>query len=215
MSEREERGIVSVGMEFPLLPLKDIVIFPHMVVPVFTSEDLCTNAINSAMHNGKRIFLSAFSSQEHEDELLSSLLPPFDVYDIGLVCSIIRTRKLSDGRMRVLVQGVSRARITHLVQREPHPRVSVQPVLEQVTAQNAAEIEALSRAVRENLETVVSLGKLLPPDLLMVLEDVNDPGRLADLVAANLSLRVHEAQSILALASPVERLRQVYNFSHP
>ena len=212
MSEREERGIVSVGMEFPLLPLKDIVIFPHMVVPVFTSEDLCTNAINSAMHNGKRIFLSAFSSQEHEDELLSSLLPPFDVYDIGLVCSIIRTRKLSDGRMRVLVQGVSRARITHLVQREPHPRVSVQPVLEQVTAQNAAEIEALSRAVRENLETVVSLGKLLPPDLLMVLEDVNDPGRLADLVAANLSLRVHEAQSILALASPVERLRQVYNF---
>lgn len=212
MPEQEEHGIISVGMEFPLLPLKDIVIFPHMVVPVFTSEDICTNAIDTAMRDGKRIFLSAFSSQEEEDDLLSSLPPPFDVYDVGLICSIIRTRKLSDGRMRVLVQGVSRAKITHLVQREPYPRVCVQPVLEQSTQHNTAEIEALSRAVRENLETVVSLGKLLPPDMLMVLEDVSDPARLSDLVAAHLSLRVQEAQSVLSIASPLERLRKVCNF---
>ena len=212
MPEQEERGIVNVGMEFPLLPLKDIVIFPHMVVPVFISENICINAINSAMHSGKHIFLSAFCSQEEENDLLSSLPPPFDVYDVGLVCSIIRTRKLSDGRMRVLVQGVSRAKITHLVQREPYPRVSVQPVLERNAQHNTAEVEALSRAVRENLETVISLGKLLPPDLLMVLEDVSDPARLSDLVAAHLSLRVQEAQGVLALSSSLERLRKVCNF---
>lgn len=212
MPEQEERGIVNVGMEFPLLPLKDIVIFPHMVVPVFISEDICINAINSAMHSGKHIFLSAFCSQGEENGLLSSLPPPFDVYDVGLVCSIIRTRKLSDGRMRVLVQGVSRAKIMHLVQCEPYPRVSVQPVTERNAPHNTAEVEALSRAVRENLETVISLGKLLPPDLLMVLEDVSDPARLSDLVAAHLSLRVQEAQGVLALSSSLERLRKVCNF---
>lgn len=212
MPEQAEHGIVNVGMEFPLLPLKDIVIFPHMVVPVFVSEDICINAINSALCEGKHIFLSAFCSQEEESDLLSSLPPPFDVYDVGLVCSIIRTRKLSDGRMRVLVQGVSRAKITRLVRREPYPRVSVQPVIEQSSQHNTAEVEALSRAVRENLETVISLGKLLPPDLLMVLEDVSDPARLSDLVAAHLSLRVQEAQGVLALSSSLERLRKVCNF---
>lgn len=212
MSEREERGIVSVGVELPLLPLKDIVIFPHMIVPIFTSEDLCINAIESAMSNGKRIFLSAFCSREQGDVQASSLLPPFDVYDIGLISSIIRTRKLPDGRVRVLVQGVARAQIKHLVQREPYPLVGVQPVHEQGIYQDPAEIEALARAVRENLEKVVSLGKVLPPDILMVLEDISDPGRISDLVAANLSLKVQEAQSVLAVTTPLERLRKVYNF---
>ena len=212
MPEQEEHGIVRVGKEFPLLPLKDIVIFPHMVVPVFTGEDICTNAIDSAMHNDRRIFLSAFCSQEEEDGMFSSLSPPFDVYDVGLICSIIRTRKLSDGRVRVLVQGGERAKINHLVQSTPYPLVSVQPMLEQNVQHHMAEIEALSRAVRENLETVVSLGKLLPPNMLMALEDVSDPARLSDLVAAHLSLKVQEAQSVLAIASPLERLRKVCNF---
>ncbi len=212
MPGQEERGIVKVGREFPLLPLKDIVVFPHMVVPVFTSEDICANAIDNAVQNDRRIFLSAFCSQEEDDRLPTSLPPPFDVYDMGLICSIIRTRKLSDGRVRVLVQGGERAKITHLVQCEPYPLVNVQPVLVQSTQHNTAEVEALARAVRENLETVVSLGKLLPPDMLMVLEDVDDPARLSDLVAAHLSLKVQEAQGVLTISSPLERLRKVCNF---
>ena len=212
MSKREERGIVSVGMELPLLPLKDIVIFPHMIVPVFTSEDLCIKAIENALQRGRRIFLSAFCSHDNTDDLTSSLAPPFDVYDIGLVCSIIRTRKLPDGRMRVLVQGGSRARVGHLAQCHPYPLVTVHPVLEQSIAHQTAEVEALSRALRENLEKVASFGKILPPDMLMVLEDLSDPGRIADLVAAHLSLKVQEAQSVLAISTPLVRLRQVHNF---
>lgn len=211
MSDRKEfatKNLVSVTT-LPLLPLKDIVIFPHMIVPVFASEHQCISAVDATVHSHKKIFLSAF--KVGDDELESSLLPPFDVYDVGAICSIIRTRKLPDGRTKVLVQGVSKARIQRLVQSEPFPIVELTPVTEQLVYRTSAEIEALVRAVRDSLEKVVSLGKALPPDMAMVLEDVNEPSRLSDLVAANLGLKVREAQNILVISNPVERLRYVYN----
>jgi len=202
-----------MSLEIPLLPLKDIVVFPHMIVPVFVNEDLCISAVEAAMTGNKKIFLSAFKvAGEDGSGLDSSLEPPFDVYATGTVCSIMRTRKLPDGRMKVLVQGLYKARLVSMIKNEGHPTVLTRTVLDDNCVNGNPETEALIRAVRENLEKVVGLGKVLSPDILMVLEDVNEPGRLADLVAANLGLKVHESQSILALANPIERLRRVYGF---
>ena len=203
----------EMSLEIPLLPLKDIVVFPHMIVPVFVNEDLCISAVEAAMIGNKKIFLSAFKvAGEDGSGLDSSLEPPFDVYATGTVCSIMRTRKLPDGRMKVLVQGLYKARLVSMIKNEGHPSVLTRTVLDDNCVNGNPETEALIRAVRENLEKVVGLGKVLSPDILMVLEDVNEPGRLADLVAANLGLKVHESQSILALANPIERLRRVYGF---
>ena len=193
------------------MPLKDIVVFPNMIVPVFINEDLCINAVESALDGERKIFLSAFQVMGQGGEGLESHLDaPFDVYTIGTVCSIMRTRKLPDGRMKVLVQGLHKCAVQSLVQTEPFPVVKLQNLQEPTLANSSSEVEALVRVVRENLEKVVSLGKVLSPDILMILEDVTEPGRLADLVASNLGLKVHEAQSILAVSNPIDRLNRVY-----
>jgi ATP-dependent Lon protease len=199
--------------DLPLLPLKDIVVFPHMIVPVFINEDLCISAVENALGHKRKIFLSAFRVQgEGGAGLESTLEPPFDVYDIGTICTIMRTRKLPDGRMKVLVQGISKAQIVELKGQDPFPSVQLRLIEETTLAKNTPEIEAMIRATRENLEKVVSLGKVLSPDIMMVLEDVTEPGRLADLVASNLGLKVHEAQSVLAVNNPVERLKAVHRY---
>ncbi len=211
MTEANDGMLTVANTELPLLPLKDIVVFPNMIVPVFINEDLCINAVEHALEAERKIFLSAFKVLGQEGEGLDAKLDaPFDVYDIGTVCSIMRTRKLPDGRMKVLVQGLHKAMVKNLLQTEPFPIVSFVNIEEPKIANTSSEIEALTRAVRENLEKVVSLGKVLSPDILMILEDVSEPGRLADLVASNLGLKVHEAQNILAVNNPIDRLNRVY-----
>lgn len=196
----------------PLLPLKDIVIFPHMIIPVFISEELCIQAVESATGADRRIFLSAFKIQGVDEAagLEAKLEPPFDVYDVGTVCSVMRTRRLPDGRMKVLVQGLTKARVCKLTQPSPYPVVEIDACEDQMPEDAPAQMEAIVRSVRESLEKVVSLGKVLSPDILMILEDVKDPSRLSDMVAANLGLRVEEAQRILSDLDPVERLNKVH-----
>lgn len=213
MSGTGNSNNVETTSELALLPLKDIVVFPHMIVPVFINEDLCINAVEHALAGSRKIFLSAFKvAGENAAGLECSLEPPFDVYDTGTVCSIMRTRKLPDGRMKVLVQGISKAKILSLASTDPFPIVKIKVVEEASMVSSGPEIEATIRATRENLEKVVSLGKVLSPDILMVLEDVQDPGRLSDLVASNLGLKVHEAQSILSIYNPTERLNAVHRY---
>ena len=213
MTSGTELQPIEHTSDLPLLPLKDIVVFPHMIVPVFINEDLCINAVEHALNQKRKIFLSAFKVPAQEGTgLESSLEAPFDVYDVGTVCSIMRTRKLPDGRMKVLVQGLSKATVQQLVSKEGFPIVRVVSLQDPTMLEKSAEAEALIRAVRENLEKVVGLGKVLSPDILMILEDVTDPGRLSDLVASNLGLKVNEAQSILAVHNPLERLRRVHNY---
>lgn len=212
MSEVSKQ-LSQVDTELPLLPLKDIVVFPHMIVPVFISEELCINAVEAALDQGRKIFLSAFKvAGEDGDGLESSMEPPFDVYDIGTVCSIMRTRRLPDGRMKVLVQGLSKGMVEKLAGDDSYPKVQVKVLQEAAMANSSSEAEATIRVVRENLEKVVSLGKVLSPDILMILEDVTEPGRLADLVAANLGLKVQEGQAILAVNAPLDRLKKVHQF---
>lgn len=213
MAHNSTTSLAALPTTIPLLPLKDIVVFPHMIVPVFINEELCIKAVDEALAGDRKIFLSAFCDNSHEmDGPASSLEAPFDVYDVGTICSIMRTRKLPDGRMKVLVQGLSKARVTGLVSSDSYPSVSIVHIEEPKMANSSSEIEAMIRVVKENLEKVVSLGKVLSPDILMILEDVTDPGRLSDLVAANLGLKVFEAQGILAVVSPIDRLRKVHAF---
>lgn len=213
MTGPKDVQLIEANPELPLLPLKDIVVFPHMIVPVFINEDLCINAVESALAGQRKIFLSAFKvAGEEGNGLESTLEAPFDVYDVGTVCSIMRTRKLPDGRMKVLVQGLHKARVEKLLSTDGHPTVRLMNMQEPTLAVNPSEVEALIRVVRESLEKVVSLGKVLSPDILMILEDVADPGRLSDLVASNLGLKVHEAQSILSVSNPIERLKRVHSY---
>lgn len=213
MSAEIEVELNESIIDLPLLPLKDIVVFPHMIIPVFINEDLCVNAVEESVATQRKIFLSAFRVAGEEGAgLESQMAPPFDVYDIGTICSIMRTRKLPDGRMKVLVQGIHKATVVKLVSSKNFPVVRVRMLTEPSSGQRMPNVEAMLRAVRENLEKVVSLGKVLSPDILMILEDVRDPGRLADLVAANLGLKVDEGQRILAIADPIDRLARVHAF---
>lgn len=213
MSKLIDKRSLQNEQDLPLLPLKDIVVFPHMIVPVFINEDLCINAVEKAYSADRKIFLSAFKVSGVEGVGLSCKLePPFDVYDVGTVCSIMRTRKLPDGRMKVLVQGLYKAEVVRLGEIGTFPAVAVAPLTENLMPENSAETEALIRVVRECIEKIVALGKSLPPDIVMILEDVTEPGRIADLVAANLGLKVFEAQSILAVSNPLDRLKAVHRY---
>ena len=208
-NETEKLG----GLQLPLLPLKDIVVFPHMIVPIFVHEDICLQAIEAGLQQDRKIFLSAFKVPGAEGVGLESTLPaPFDVYDMGTICSIMRTRKLPDGRMKVLVQGMQKAKIQHLVPHPQYPLVQLKLMEDPEIELSSSEVEAMLRAVRENLEKVVGLGKVLSPDILMILEDIRDPSRLADVVAANLGLKVIEAQKILSAINPTLRLAKVHAY---
>ena len=213
MSQSSEIQLIEATPSLPLLPLKDIVVFPHMIVPVFVSEDLCINAIEDAMSKQRKIFLSAFKViSEDGAGLESNLEPPFDVYEIGTICSIMRTRKLPDGRLKVLVQGLTRARVLSLVSAESFPVVRVQQINEPKFAAHSTEVEALVRSVKESLDKVINLGKVLSPDIVMILEDIGDANRLTDLISANLGLKVVDAQRILAIESPIDRLIKLNAF---
>lgn len=209
--------------QLPLLPLKDIVVFPQMILPVFIAEDVCMKAVEAAMAKDKLILLSAFQvdgavnpSQNAEvtqdsPELAANSPVPFDVYDVGTVAMVMRTRRLPDGRVKVLIQGLRKARITSLAQQEPYPLVNVSAIADAaLTTANSAESEALMRTTREQLEKLVALGRALTPDILVLLEDVTEAGRLADLIASNMNLRICDAQWILATNGGLERLRRVH-----
>lgn len=186
-----------------------MVVFPHMIVPVFVSEESCIKAVEAALESDRRLFLSAFRVIGlNEPGLESSLAPPFDVYDTGTICTIMRTRKLADGRMKVLVQGVLKASVDLLAGGTPYPLVQVRTLPDEELEPVSSKYEALDRAVRENLEKIVSLGKVLSPDILVILEDVKEPGKLADLVAANLGLKVDDGQRVLSTLNPLERLQK-------
>lgn len=204
---------VNPNLSLPLLPLKDIVIFPHMIIPVFVHEELCINAVEESLASERKIFLSAFKVPNEIGEGLESHIdPPFDVYDIGTVSTIMRTRKLPDGRMKVLVQGLFKAKALELKQTQPCPIVEVKTLAEPDVTNISSETEALTRMVKEALEKLLSFGKIVSPDILMLLSDISDPARLADLVASNLGLKVHESQKILATINPIDRLKVVYGY---
>ena len=188
----------------PLLPVRDLVVYPFMILPLFVGRETSIKAVEESLNNTDRLILLA-----SQKDITAESPSPSEIYEMGTVAMIMRMRKLPDGRVKILIQGLAKARIKEFVGTEPFYQVKVEKVESQATTATASTVEALARTVKENLEKVISLGKVLSPDILMVLEDIQDPGRLADLVASNLNLKVTEAQKVLEILDPVERLGHI------
>jgi ATP-dependent Lon protease len=202
IEEKDQK--LHVPKELPVLMLRDIVVFPYMVVPLFVGREKSKNAVDQALSSHRMILLLTQKSSEIEDPKKD------DVFAIGTVALIMRMLKLPDGRIRILAQGLVRAKVESLHEDKPYFTAGVQVLHDPDEAEKSIEIEALVRNVRTDLDKASALGKNIPPEVMIIAANVEEPGRLADLTAANLELKVKEAQRILEITAPFERLKKVY-----
>ncbi|MDR3363079.1 MAG: endopeptidase La [Desulfovibrio sp.] len=186
----------------PVLPVRDVVIFNYMILPLFIGRDKSVQAVEYALKTGRHLLVCAQREESVEDPM------PADLYSVGTVVQVMRMLKMPDSRVKILVQGVSRARIKDFSQVDPFLEARVESVPEIMPETNAA-VEALLRAAREQSEKVFSLRGVTSPDMLTVLQGVDDPGRLADLIAANMRLKLADAQQILEADDAMDRLSLV------
>jgi ATP-dependent Lon protease len=186
------------AISLPLLPLRDVVVFPHMVIPLFVGRPRSIRALEAAMEAGKSIMLAAQKSAGKDDPT------PEDVYEIGCVATILQMLKLPDGTVKVLVEGAQRARVTEIQDVETHFTSELVPITPDATM--GAEIEALRRAIVSQFEQYVKLNKKIPPEILTSLAGIDDAGRLADTIAAHLPLKLEQKQKMLEIISTSERL---------
>ncbi len=201
MKKDPEKDLFTFPETLPLLPVRDIVAFPYMVLPLFVSREKSIKSLEEALSKDRLIFLVAQKNLAEEDPLIK------DLYQVGTVALVMRMLKLPDGRIKILVQGLSKASIKEILQISPYIIAKVENIKDPFITEITLETEALMRNVREQLERIVSYGKFVTPDLMFVLETVDDPGRLADLVASNLDLTVEKAQEILEIIDPIRRLK--------
>jgi len=201
MKKRTEKEILHLPETLPVIPVRDIVVFPYMVIPLFISREKSVRALEEALSGDRLVFLVAQKNLSEEDPAAE------DLYTIGTVALVMRMLKLPDGKIKILVQGLSKASMKDVLQSKPFLQVKVENIKDPFITEITLEIEALMRNIREQLERIISYGKLLSPDLMFILESVDDPGRLADLVASNLDLTVEKAQEILEILDPVQRLK--------
>ena len=194
---------VEIPAQLPLLPVRDIVVFPYMVLPLFVGRDMSIKAIEAALAGNRMIFLATQKALDVENP------EPNDIHEIGTVGIIMRMLKLPDERIKILVQGVAKAKIAKYIQTDPYYSVRIDKLPDSKASGTTLEAEAVMRTVKEQIERIVSLGKVLIPDVMVVIENLEEPGRLADMVASNLGLKVDVTQSVLELLDPVQRLRQV------
>ncbi len=202
-NDKEETKEVEIPDTVPVLPVRDIVIFPYMILPLFVGRDVSIKAIDHALNTNRMVLLLA------QKDLNVEAPTTDDLYLMGTVCMIMRMLKLPDGRVKVLVQGLSKARVSGFTQQEPFFMAGIAKVAEDKPAEASIENEALIRSVKEQMDKVVNLGKTVLPDVMVVIENIEDPGRLADLITANLGLKTDQAQEILEMSDPVRRLTRV------
>ena len=203
MKRPDEKDMFSIPETLPLLPVRDIVVFPYMVLPLFVTREKSIKSLEEALANDRLIFLVAQKTLTEDEPSLK------DLYRVGTVAMIMRMLKLPDGKAKILVQGLSKAALKETLQMTPYFRVKVENIRDPFITEITLEIEALMRNVREQLERITTYGKVLSPDLMFILEGVDDPGRLADLVASNLDLTVQKAQEVLEILDPIQRLKAI------
>ncbi|MEK7316913.1 MAG: endopeptidase La [Candidatus Eisenbacteria bacterium] len=187
----------------PVLPLKDTVLYPYIIVPLSIGRESSLRAVDQALADSRMVLLVAQRNQEVEEPEQA------DLYSVGTAASIMRMLKLPDGRIRLLVQGVARVQIEHVSRAEDFPQARVAQLAEGPVAESGMALQALIRSAKESMERIVGLGKGVSPEVLVLVANLEEPGRLADLVASNLELTVPDAQKVLETADPVERLRMV------
>jgi ATP-dependent Lon protease len=200
-----EQQQVTIPDVLPVLPLPDLVVFPYMIVPLFVNRERSAKAVDQALAENRMILLASQKDSAADDPKAE------DLYDFGTVAVIMRMLKLPDGRVRILVQGFSRAKVESFDDSKPYITAKVQPKTEPQVIPMTPQVEALIRNVKSSLEKMVSLGKNISADLVAIASNLDDPGRLSDLVASNLDLKVDKAQEVLELLDPVERLRRVHD----
>jgi len=197
------------SLDLPLLPLRDVVVFPHMVIPLFVGRPKSIKALEAAMGVDRRIMLVAQKAAAKDDPLVT------DMFDVGCISTILQMLKLPDGTVKVLVEGQQRAVVTKVADGESYFVASITPVevvaeAEVKSKNKASEIEALRRAVMQQFDQYVKLNKKIPPEILTSIASIDDPGRMTDTIAAHLPLKLESKQAVLELASIKDRLENLY-----
>ncbi len=186
----------------PVLPLRDIVVFPHMVVPLFVGREKSVNALEEVMKTDKQILLVTQKDRDQDDPT------PADIYEVGVLATVLQLLKLPDGTVKVLVEGRARAAVLKFTDREAYYEAEVAAINEQ--GGDAHEVEALSRAVVEQFETYVKLNKKIPPEATAAIPQITDPGKLADTIAAHLAVKIADRQQLLEIFNVSKRLEKVF-----
>ncbi|MBW2020027.1 MAG: endopeptidase La [Deltaproteobacteria bacterium] len=199
----EDGEAIDIPDILPLLPLRDVVVFTYMIIPLFVGRDKSVRAVDAAMAKDRLLLLSTQSNPTVENP------KPGDIYRVGTVAMILRMLKLPDGRVKVLVQGLGKARVVNYTKTEPFYQVRIEEIPEQEVENISVEAEALMRNVCEESEKILELRGELTGDVSAILRGIDEPGRLADLVASNLRLKVEQAQGLLEINDPFQKLQRV------
>ena len=194
----------ATPIDLPLLPLRDVVVFPHMVIPLFVGRPKSIKALELAMEADRRIMLVAQKAAAKDEPSVA------DMFDVGCVSTILQMLKLPDGTVKVLVEGQQRALVTSIEDAESHFTATVTPVELAADANKPSEIEALRRAVMQQFDQYVKLNKKIPPEILTSISSIDDPGRLADTIAAHLPLKLENKQIVLDLSDVKARLENLF-----
>ncbi len=194
---------VEIPDNLPVLPVRDLVVFPYMILPLFVGREMSIKAIEYSLSANRMVLLVTQKDLNIENPT------PDDLFSVGTVAIIMRTLKLPDGRVKILVQGLTKAKALTYSQTEPFFKAAVEKINDKKPPMLTIEDEAQIRTVKEQLDKVVSLGKAVLPDIMGVVENIEDPGRLADLVASNLGLKTELSQEVLEIINPVQRLKRV------
>lgn len=195
--------VLEIPATLPMLPVRDIVVYPYMILPLFVGRESSIRSVEEALSKNRLIFLAS------QKEITEENPSPDTIYTVGTIAMIMRMRKLSDGRVKILIQGVAKGRIKNYTKNEPCFEVAVEKIEEEQLSGSSVESEAMIRTAKEHIEKIIALGRVLSPDILLVLDDVQDTGRLADLIASNLGVKVSDAQKVLETHDPRERLKLV------
>jgi ATP-dependent Lon protease len=194
---------IKIPDVLPVLPLKDTVVFPYIILPLSVGRDKSVLAVDRALSESRVIMLVAQRDAANDNP------GEADLFEVGTAAVIMRMLKLPDGRIRILVQGLARARVQHISQMEPYLQAKIERIEEPRPEAGPLEVEALVRSVKESLDRAVTLGKGISPEVMVIAANLEDAGRLADLAASNLDLKLTEAQGVLETIDPIARLRKV------
>lgn len=195
--------VVQIPATLPMLPVRDIVVFPYMILPLFVGRENSIRSVKDALSKNRLIFLAT------QKEVAEETPSPEGIYEVGTVAEIMRMRQLTDGRVKILIRGVAKARIKKYTVPGPSYEVEIERINEPVETTPQSEFEAMIRNAKEQIEKIIALGRVLSPDILLVLDDVTDPGRLADLIASNIGLKIEDAQKVLETGDHNQRLKIV------
>ncbi len=206
MENTQEKEELKIPDILPLLPVRDVVVYPYMIIPLFVGREISISAVDWALSRDRLIFLATQKDISEEEPA------PDAIYTVGTVAMIMRMLKLPDGRVKILVQGLAKGKITEFVDSKPFFSVRIERIEEPASTDASLETEAFLRTIKEQIARITSLGKSISSEVTVILENMQDPGSLADLIASNIGLKVEEAQKLLETIDPIERLKKVNEY---